>query len=605
MSEVKLEWIPSDTGETVTRLVPEGVTIRLGRAPAAGWEVTGDPSISREHVDVWVQKGKLAVRCVETARLPVVVDQQERRDALLACGGSFQIGSTTFQVVREAAKVTKPAQESGAQPGKLVLEQTYAVGELSKVAFNAAQQQIEILADLPESISSTRTDEDLAVTVAGLLLKGIPQAEAVAVVQYDAKHIGWDPDSGVEPATPKLMRVETREDFNGRFRPSRRLMLKSLALQESVLHIWETQSSQEFTMSEGLGWAFSCPVRGEGCAGWCLYVSGKGARSSTTFFTKDDLAGDLRFVELLTSFIASIRQVRLLQTQRTQLSAFFSPKVIENLTTGVDRTALDPSEREVTVLFCDLRGFSKRSETLQHDLLSLLKAVSEALGLMAEGVLGQDGAIADFQGDAVLGFWGWPLAHLEGPLPACRCALRIEAAFRAANENANELLAGISCGVGVAHGRALAGKIGTERQSKIGVFGPVVNQGSRLEGMTKQFGVSICVDEPTANYVRKMPSDESRVRHLARVRPKGMVTPLNVFALYPSEQKLPSVSSQLIAQHEQAVERMIGGHWSEARGILETMPASDGPAAFLRSFLERSGESPPADWDGTIRLDAK
>lgn len=603
MPGLTLEWIPPDGRTSLRQVIPEGAVLRLGRSPASGGvAVPSDMSISREHADVWVHEGQLAVRCLETARNPLFCENQQLREGLMPPGFSFQIGATVFHILEGELSQETVRSEDVEQ---VMVEQMYAPGELQKTAFNAAQQQIEILARLPQVISGTQADEDLAVTIARLLLEGMPQAEAVAVVRYDVEDIRWNSQAG-DPPHPRLLRVETREGFNARFMPSRRLLLKSLSTQQSVLHIWNNEGSLEFTMTEGLGWAFSSPIRGEACAGWTLYVSGKGSRTNKSYFTQEDLSGDLRFTETLTEFISSVRQVKYLQDQRTQLSAFFSPKVIENLTASQSRAALVPAERDVTVLFCDLRGFSRRSETMQHDLLGLLRSVSEALGIMADGVLGLDGAIADFQGDAVLAFWGWPVPHEEGAVPACRAALRIDFEFRRANEQSHALLSGLTSGIGIAHGRALAGKIGTDRQAKIGVFGPVVNQGSRLEGLTKQFGINICIDETTAAFVRRnMPPSEARIRHLARVYPKGMETPMNVFALYPGEERYPALTSTMIATHEAAVQLIIAGQWKPAAEILKTLPAEDGPANFLRKMLMEQGDQPPADWDGAIRLTSK
>jgi adenylate cyclase len=120
--------------------------------------------------------------------------------------------------------------------------------------------------------------------------------------------------------------------------------------------------------------------------------------------------------------------------------------------------------------------------------------------------------------------------------------------------------------------------------------------------MTKQFGVTICVDEATARAVRAhLPASEARTRHLARVFPKGMDTAINVYTLYPGD----SVETAAIETHEAAVADLIGGRWRAAREKLQQMPLMDGPAQFLRDFLARSGESPPSNWDGTIRLESK
>lgn len=607
MAQLSLHWVPQDGSAAVCQLLPENGSVRMGRAPADGWIVVGDMSISREHVDLWAHGGQLAIRCLETARNPILVNGQALREALIPGGGTFRIGATAFQV-----KLIEVPGEGEASIGQtdddsqdVFFEQGYSNGELKKFGFGSAEQQIEILSNLPNFIANARTDDDLGLMIAQQLLQGIPQSDAVAAVQYNEEDLAWDSASGTEPPEPVIVKVETRDGLSVRFRPSRRLILKSLRLQQSVMHIWGGEGGNaQFTMTEGLGWAFCSPMRGEGCNGWCLYVSGKGSRAGSLMVSEEQLRGDLRFTELLAQFTGSIRHVRHLQDQRTQLSAFFSPKVIENLTAGKSPASLEPAERDVTVLFCDLRGFSKRSETLQHDLLMLLKSVSEALGVMAEGVLGMDGAIADFQGDAVLGFWGWPLPHPEGPLPACRAALRIDSEFRRLNEAGHELLKGLSCGVGIAYGPALAGKIGTDRQSKIGVFGPIVDFGSRLESLTKQFGVSICLDEAAAEFARtRLSPAEGRLRKVARVRGKGLDSPTTIYTLLPPEKDLPQVTQGLIESCDTAIDAIISGRWVEANEILRELPAEDGIAKFLRAVMKRAGNGPPSNWDGAFRLD--
>ena len=114
-------------------------------------------------------------------------------------------------------------------------------------------------------------------------------------------------------------------------------------------------------------------------------MAGQGTSQGRLVVIEHDLLGDLRFTQLVAQFIGSIRQVRMLQEHKTQLSTFFSPKIIEGLTTQNAKEILCPAEREITVLFCDVRGFSKKAEALQGDLLTLLKSVSAALGVMAGG----------------------------------------------------------------------------------------------------------------------------------------------------------------------------------------------------------------------------
>src|SRR5690606_9010063 len=112
------------------------------------------------------------------------------------------------------------------------------------------------------------------------------------------------------------------------------------------------------------------------------------------------------------------------------LRQFFAPPVLAALggLSGVgdlNTDLLKPRECDVTVMFCDLRGFSQKAEESAGDLLGLLNRVSGALEVMTEQILRHGGVTGDFQGDATLGFWGWPFASQDAPLDACRAALGI------------------------------------------------------------------------------------------------------------------------------------------------------------------------------------
>ncbi len=619
---VELRARGEETSEFVRKIISDGEVIRVGRSPQADWQVTGDPMISREQAELSWRSGRLTVKCLDTARNSIVFQDQILREISISVGDKFQIGRTLFEVHEAGSPSGVSADDPFAfeiddddttleaeepeEPDEPSQEHSFSTTALRQIRFDNAEKQMEVLSDVPELISSSESDEDLAQLLVGLLLKSIPHAEAVAVVHHDVSKLPEDVASAETFPEPEMMRVDTRDGFLGRFRPSRRLITKTLRQQQSVLHMWVGDASKTgFTVSEGLGWAFAAPIRGESCHGWCLYVSGKFV-TETSIVTEDQLRVDLRFTEFVAQFIGSIRQVRLLQEHKTQLSSFFSPKVIESLTGSQSQSALMPAERDITVLFCDVRGFSTKSVELQDDLDTLLASINAALGVMAGGILDYDGAIADFQGDAALGFWGWPVELKDGPIPACRAALDIQAEFRSAVGSANSLLQGFSVGLGIAHGRALAGQIGTAKQAKVGVFGLVVNQGSRLEGMTKQFGVPICIDETTADYVSHVLSPtEARLRRLARVYPKGMDTALTVYGLLPPEHQYSDVTDQMIVEHDKAVDAVIEGRWPEAAQLLGGLPEDDGPATFLRTYLSRHDLVPPDDWDGVIRLRSK
>jgi adenylate cyclase len=588
--------------------------LRLGRLQTASCPVPWDRAISRAHADIWWDGGRLTVKCLESARNPISYDGRSVREVHVSVGDTFRIGGTTFEVARadDNTVVTGPFAsplatfETVLGAENVVAEHAYSADDLRRVGFRNASKQLDILSGLPQLISASQSEEDLAQRIVGLLLEAMPQADAAAVAQYDVATLPENV-SGLEAfPQPGMIRVDIRDGFAGRFRPSRRLIAKALTQQETVLQFWgEDEQTGGFTISEGLGWAFVVPLPGESCHGWCLYVAGKGGRGGALVVTEDDLKGDLRFTELVAQFISSIRQVRLLHEQKTQLSAFFSPKVIENIIDTSSQSLLTPAEQDITVLFCDVRGFSGKSEQLRDDLHRLLESVRAALGVMANSILDFEGAIADFQGDAALGFWGWPVPLEDGPMAACRAALAIATEFSKTDNRGAGLLEGLKIGIGVAHGRALAGQIGTAKQAKVGVFGPVVNRGSRLDGMTKQFGVPICVDKTTAEFVRRLlPPSEGRLRRLAVVLPQGMYEPLLVHGLIPPKSRALDLTQQQLADHEAAVDAVIEGRWPTAIELLDPLPPDDGPARFLRSYLSEHQEPPP-DWHGVIPLKTK
>jgi adenylate cyclase len=322
--------------------------------------------------------------------------------------------------------------------------------------------------------------------------------------------------------------------------------------------------------------------------------------------TPDDLAGDVQIAELIAQIVGAIRQVRNLEDQFAGMRQFFSPTVVEAVAKANDGTTLRPTESDTAVLFCDLRGYSRIAEKSKHNLQQLLDRVSEALEVMTTGIVTHDGAIADFQGDSALGFWGWPLPLADGPLPACRAALEMLKTFDLANsETRSSGLKGFRIGIGVACGKAIAGRIGTKHQAKVGVFGPVVNLGSRLESMTKQIGCPVLIDGPTAEAVRaSLAPEEGRCRRVGMIKPVGVNAPIEVSELLPPAER-SELSDTNITDFEAAVSAFIDGDWDEARDLLGQMPVKDRAKDFLLLQIASQNYEPPADWNGIINLTAK
>lgn len=580
------------------RALPERQTIVLGR-DAGPWAVPWDSWISRRHVELTWQNGRLHVRQLPGARNPVYFRGKEVTSSVLAPEEQFVIGQTVFTLSGEVASVS---------PDGMPVVQVRSVSsrELQGIPFRDAPHRIDVLNRLPEVISSATDDPELFVQLVNMLLAGIPHADVIGLVALQSVQ---DESSPVRV----LHWDHRRQAVGGEFRPSQRLVRTAVHQLHTVLHVWSLAPEKDapaFTLAGNFDWAFCTPVRGDSCKGWAIYVAGRftGDAASTILapWESNDLGDDLKFTELVAAILCSLRQVQLLQRERAILSRFFSPAVQKVLTTAEPESALEPRETEVTVLFCDLRGFSRKVEAGAQELLTTLKRVSEALGVMTRNILDQKGVIADFLGDAALGFWGWPLAQPDMIQEACQAALGVRTHYAAFARQPQHPLAAFQVGIGVATGRAVAGRIGTADQGKVTVFGPVVNLASRLEGMTKILHVPILLDEKTADVVReRLPPEVARCRRLARVRPYGMETPLMVSELLPPAAEYPALSDAHLASYEAALEAFLKGDWATAYTNLHQVPPEDLGKDFLTGFIIQHNHTPPTGWDGVIPLLSK
>lgn len=218
---------------------------------------------------------------------------------------------------------------------------------------------------------------------------------------------------------------------------------------------------------------------------------------------------------------------------------------------------------------------------------------------MAAIITEEDGVVAGIQGDAVMAFWGWPEDQPDQVERAVRAALRIQDRF-----GREGWWQDLSCGIGLAHGPAVAGRLGAHDLAKIDVFGPVVNLAARLEGYTKRFGVRVLTDAATADRVAASPLAEKlrwRTRKLARILPAGMSHPQLVYELVAGA----GMTEARRVSWEQAVDGFLAGDWGSARATLEEWFADDPAAKVLLDWMAAHQDQPPADWTGTVQFEGK
>lgn len=567
-------------------LLVAGETYVLGRSDDVNLEVNWDELISRRHVELHAEADGVTIKKIAEKSNPVFIDGKAISAATLVSGDAFVIGSSRFEV----QQVTQ-SDSPGRQPiQQLAIDRQ----QLQRVRYDDAAKRIEVLTSLPAVIRESGVERDLYIRLASLLLAGVQNADGVAIVGVS------------DTLRPRVFHQEQRFETGLLLQPSVRLISNAMEQQTTVLHIWDNieANPDQYTQVAGFGWAFCTPfadITGDRA----LYITGRSLPEGTGSGERR-LHADIKFTEFMADIVGSLQRQRRLERQQSGLRQFFSPPILEALGEDLDTSLLEPRECDVTVLFCDLRGFSHRAEEESDNLTGLLERVSLALEVMTSQILRFGGVTGDFQGDAALGFWGWPIASSEAPLNACRAALAIREEFAKAQADPDHPLKDFETSIGIAHGRAVAGKIGTREQVKVTVFGPVVNLASRLESMTRELHVSVLIDEFLDKQIReKLPKDEGRVRRLLQVLPYGMDRTLLVSELVPPESRCPSLTDQHLADFEKGVTSFIAGQWSEAWKFLHRMPAEDRAQDYLSMLITQHDRKSPADWDGIVRMKKK
>lgn len=605
-----------------SRIAPQAGTeceIVVGRLGAGVWETPWDDRISRRHVTLTIgPAGAVMVRKVESARNPVFYRGQRQDSFRLQPGEHFVIGHTTFTLA------VRPEACEAERPGELA-EHLYEEAELRGRGFRDGPSRIEALSRLPEIIRGSSSDEELLVRVVSLLLHSIPAASAVAVLDFGSDQPG--PPTVVR--SPRVLHYDHRiADLQGP-RPSAGLARQALATRQSVLHLWGSDSgpprpdrgrdpgvieASDYTASEGIDWAYCVPLPNDCCAGWVIYVTGPllptlhsgGEWSRQT--AADDFRDDIKYTELVGSTLAQLRMARQAEQQQIGLRRFFGPVVMEAIAGKDPDEVLRPRMAELAVIFCDLRGFSEQSERSQEQLLDLLARVSDAMGVMTGEILRLDGVVGDFHGDSAMGFWGWPVDQSDAVGRACRAALRIREQFY---DPAGQPRFGFRCGIGIASGQAVAGRIGTRDQVKVTAFGPIVNLASRLEGMTKTFAADVLVDDASAAWVRRhIAPSQMRLRRLAKLRPEGFAAGVMVHQLlggtepsgWAADQADKESCEQVELAYQAALDQFLKGDWPEATQRLGRLPQGDRPTELLLEFMKRHDGTPPPGWDGVIDI---
>lgn len=321
-------------------LLVGGETYVLGRGDDANLQVNWDELISRRHVELHAEADGVTIKKIAEKSNPVFVDGAVIAVARLASGDAFVIGSSRFEL-QQVSQSDSP----GRQPiQQLAIDRQ----QLQRVRYDDAAKRIEVLTSLPAVIRESGVERDLYIRLASLLLAGVQNADGVAIVGVS------------DTLRPRVFHQEQRFETGLLMQPSVRLISNAMEQQTTVLHIWDNvdTSIEQYTQVAGFGWAFCTPfadITGDRA----FYITGRSLPEDAGSGERR-LHADIKFTEFIADIVGSLQRQRRLERQQSGLRQFFSPPILEALGQDLDTSLLEPRECDVTVLFCDLRGFSHR-----------------------------------------------------------------------------------------------------------------------------------------------------------------------------------------------------------------------------------------------------
>jgi len=251
---------------------------------------------------------------------------------------------------------------------------------------------------------------------------------------------------------------------------------------------------------------------------------------------------------------------------RSSMNQFFSPEVLASL--QADEGLLSGRDAEVTVLFCDIRGFSAVSERVGPQ--RTIEWINDILTELSQCVLETDGVLVDYVGDELMAMWGAPADQPQHAELACQAALAMLQKVEPLRKRWSDITPDrFGVGIGINTGNARVGNTGSRVKFKYGPLGNTVNLASRVQGMTKQFGVTALVTQSTLEAVQA--SRDTNVitfRQIADVRPVGVQSHLRIHQL--AQQSTPAWND-LKVRYEEALQDFHDNNLTRAARVLVSL----------------------------------
>ncbi|MCK1363508.1 adenylate/guanylate cyclase domain-containing protein [Bradyrhizobium sp. 62] len=305
------------------------------------------------------------------------------------------------------------------------------------------------------------------------------------------------------------------------------------------------------------------------------------------------------------------------QRQRVQIRGMFaqymSPVLVEQLAQSPEKLVLGGEEREMTIMFSDVRGFTTISETYKHDPQGLIALMNRFLTPLTDVIIDQKGYIDKYMGDAIMAFWNAPLDDAEHEVNACEAAIQMLERIDAVNKDREQeavdgghVYIPLNVGIGLNTGIGVVGNMGSDLKKNYSVLGDSVNLASRLEGQSKEYGFPIIVGSRTALAAK----DKFAILELDFIMVKGKTEPEVIYAiagradvmLSGAFQRLRNVTIEMLACYRSrdwqgALDAIERGRRSEDADTLEKLFK-----LYEVRIKEFQINPPPEGWTGAYAL---
>jgi len=307
-------------------------------------------------------------------------------------------------------------------------------------------------------------------------------------------------------------------------------------------------------------------------------------------------------------FEYALERLEKLRTRRT-LERYVSRNLVREILENPDSyySSLRGVRVPVTILFSDLIGFTTLAE--KADPEALVTQLNEHLSRMTSVIFSNGGTLDKFIGDAIMAVWGnvRSLGVAQDAKNCARAALAMRRELRQLNEKwRGEGRMGLGMGVGINQGEVIVGNIGSHERMDPTVIGDSVNLASRLEGLTRVYGVDILVGRSAAELVR----DEVYLRSVARVQVKGKIKPADVFTFVGGrDEKVDPELVKWLETYEEALEKFRARDFTEAKILfsrfLEFYPDDPLAKMYLERTLEYEQTPPDEAWEAVEVFEKK